>query len=35
MQKIKTLAIRASVLGLSLMALAACVVEDGHWHHWR
>ena len=31
MQKIKTIAIRASILGCSLMALAGCIIERGHW----
>ena len=31
MQKIQSLAIRAFVVGLSMMTLAGCIIERGHW----
>jgi hypothetical protein len=35
MSSLKSLAIRVSVLAVTVAALAACVIEDGHIHHWH
>ena len=35
MRLLKALAIRISILGLSLLPLGACVVEAGHVRPWH